>query len=221
MITSETLNPAMNVSDNSILENILGEGKYRLVVPITDEVCMKIIKPKRAKRLGPFSFQVSTPLYLFMTSGVRNINKQEFKNYSRLINSISEDIKGSFGELLGLTEEGNLLAKIIRDYDGRISRPLTNYPGLRNPFFQHQLENVEREFNQKAIPYFNTTQYNVLVQWISESEAKPVFIDYKRFGYRSYSFQPALLFASGVRRKINSEFERIKQYHQGQDTIFN
>jgi len=203
------------------LENILGEGKYRLVFPVNDETCMKIVKPKKTKRIGPFSFQVNTALYLLVTNRVRNINQQEFKNYSAFISQISPEIKSSFGELIGLTQEGNLLAKIIRDWDGRISKSLTQYFGLKNPSFSNQLEKIEQEITSKAIPYFNNTPHNVLVQWVSPDEANPVFIDYKRFGYRSYSFQPALLLTSGVKRKISSEFERIKQYHQGRSNVFN
>ena len=75
-----------------------------------------------------------------------------------------------------------MVTRLVQDYNGWPSQPLKHTPEISRSFF-NQLEGIFEVFAAKQVLY-NPVAANILVQRLSETESRPVLIDFTN--YESY-----------------------------------
>ncbi len=210
-----------NYSLNKLLEDIsfsykIGEGAYREVYKINDDVCVKTPKKYRTQDYGLFSLNFPSKLYTKLKFWVSDFNELEFKEYEKLKQKIPRELSANFTPIIGLTKKDDkslLFQKLIKDYDGRLSLSLDQRGKIKSELFWDQLLALECFFIQNDIGFFNISPDNIFAKKINEKDYMPTLMDYKRIGVKTYPCQPQLLFDGPAKRKINRRFDRLfKEY---------
>lgn len=108
--------------------------------------------------------------------------------YGRLIQArqelaeIADSIQSPIGWYKDPTMGQVMVSRLVRDYNGTPSPSLKDTPEISRSFFS-QLELVFDSFAAKQVLY-NPVAANILVQRLSETESRPVLIDFTN--YESY-----------------------------------
>ncbi len=177
----------------------IGEGHFRECFEVEGDpgLCIKKLRPD----LG-----VLQKLHLFLLN--RDVNKEEFLTYS----SLPVELRPYFSPVVDLKED-HLVAGRPVDFDGNPSRSLSEYGKVRNEYFWKDIDIIVSLFRKYDIWFFDAFRLgeNVFVQKLTDKEWKPVIVDYKRLGWKSYPVQLNLLFNSERKKKF---FRRLNRFEE-------
>jgi hypothetical protein len=192
----------------------IGEGRYREVFQIGDETCAKFLRRTLEKNYGIFSITFPMKTYNLLKFRTSDFNQLELQNYNDLMKRIPESSHQYFAHINGLeTIDGQSVSiyQLIRNSDGSISKSLKNFGPVDSVEFWDSIEHLRKIILDLEIPYFGVNDDNILVQQ-EESRIKPVFVDYKRVGMKTYPFQPWVCMHGEKAKKINRLFGRLNKY---------
>lgn len=192
------------------LDRLIGEGEHRKVILLDENRCVKRVKEVRNKDFFGYKIGIDIRLYYRIKYGTENLNKIEMKNYEQLIEKLPGEMREYFSTIEGLDEEGGLISRVVRDYDGSISRTLEE-GGSDDILFWSRITEIESAILDDNIPYFGAFGGNVLVRRKSDDISVPVFVDYKKFGAGAYPMQPWLLIDSFANSKVRKHFNRLRE----------
>jgi hypothetical protein len=203
------------------LELKIGEGGYREVFQTDDETCAKFLRRTREKNYGPFSIAFPMRPYTLLKFGTSDFNELELQNYNYLMSRVPESSHQYFARINGLeTIDGQSVSicQLIRDSDGSISKSLKKFGPVDSVEFWDSIEHLRKIILDLGIPYFGVNADNIVVRQ-EESRVKPVFVDYKRVGMRTYPFQPWVCMRGKKAKKINRLFGRLDKYRNPSEAI--
>ncbi len=194
MVTFVILNNEKNILKP---EKKIGEGHFRECFAVEGEpgLCIKKLKPT-------LSFWQRLQLFLLR----RNINREEYNVYYRL----PSELKPYFNPAVSISSDSLIVVRPM-DYDGSHSRPVSDYGKVSNRIFWEEVEHIVSLFEKHNFWFLDAFQLgtNVFVQRLSEEQWRPVIIDYKRQGWRSYPMQLNLLMHSEKRKKFYRKYRRF------------
>lgn len=175
----------------------IGEGHFRECFAVKGEpgLCIKVVKK---------NLSVWQRLQLFAL--MRQINKEEYLVY----HCLPEELKPYFNPVVSVTSERLVVVRPV-DYDGTHSRSVSDYGKVNNAHFWQEVNHLISLFEKHNLWFLDAFQFgtNVFVQRVSEGVWKPVIIDFKRQGWRSYPMQFNLLWRSEKRKKFYRKYARF------------
>lgn len=187
------------------LADKIGEGNFRECFAVAGEpgLCVKRLKPGLGL-LQRLHLRLLRP----------RMNQEELDTYNRL----PELLKPYFNPVIDARREYLVTARPL-DYDGSHSKPVCDYGRVSNEYFWEEIEKIVELFEQHNIWFFDAFQIgtNVFVQRLSEEKWKPIIVDYKRLGWKSYPVQLNLLFDTEKRRKFYRKYRRFVQNFRADD----
>lgn len=191
----------------------IGEGRYRRVFDIDGTRCIKILKPYVEKHYGPFSIRLPTRTYTKVKFGIPDFNEYEFQVYQQFFSSPPAHLRGCFERILECSELG-LVAEIVRDFNGEMSKTLEATGIVHATGFWGKLLEVKAFLIENDIPLFDGIgSSSIMVKQLDANTAMPVLVDLKWFGPQLYPFQPHLRMQQFAREKINRRFSRLLRDH--------
>ena len=190
------------------LENKIGEGNHREVY-LEDGLVYKAPKPYVRRRYGPFHITIPSSVYSLYELGAIDLNKFEYANYLRIISQVPNELKDSFVQIFGVItspEDNSSLAltELVTNFDGSVSKTLSEYGTVTNPEFWERFDTIEKLFVGRDIPYFDIREGNIAVKELEDGNMVPVLIDYKKATIRAYPFQVNLLLQSERAKKLRT-----------------
>ncbi len=192
-------------------------GRFREVYVVGPEGkhIAKLPRPIIHKKYPFGTVPMPGPAYTLLKFGNTNINKVEFENYKALPNSV-RDVYTPKCRLI----KGVLIEERVFDGDGTPSRSIDEHIAagetLDNEHFWKEVDTL-RETLLADKAYLLGVFYggsNIMVQKISPEVWKPVMVDFKRLGRRSYPFQPHLWSDANLEKKFLRQFERFERAHR-------
>ena len=191
----------------------IGEGNHRSVHLIDNARCMKILKPFVEKSYGPLRVRLPTLLYTYAKFGIRDFNEHEHSVYQQFFSSPPNNLRGCFERIHGLSEFG-LIADVVRDFDGGLSKTLEITGRVRDANFWRKLVEVREFLLENNIPLFDGVgASSIMVKKLDRFVAMPVFIDFKWLGQQLYPFQQYLRLRRFAREKTMRRFSRVFQQY--------
>ena len=197
------------------LDEKIGEGAKREVFR-SGNAAVKVQKPYVSKN---FVFTIHIPTWLFgiYKIGRRDFNEAEYQNYFGLIGKVPANLRDSFMKVFELIEgngENRLVAELISNWDGAVSRSLLQHGPIENIAFWNRMDKLEQILLERDIPYFDIRPENIVIRNVSPNYRIPVIVDYDTMGARSLIFQVSLLSRKGRAHKIKRKFERLKSQYK-------
>ncbi len=177
----------------------IGEGNFRECFAVVGEpgLCIKRLKTGLGLRQR---LQV-----IFLR---RRMNHEELNTYK----SLPAELKEYFNPIIEASDDRLVTGRPL-DYDGTHSRPVCDYGKVSNEMFWKEVEKVVALLDKHKIWFFDTFQIgtNIFVQRLSETEWKPIIIDYKHLGWKAFPMQFNLLLPSEKRRKFFRCYRRFEK----------
>jgi hypothetical protein len=188
------------------------EGWCR-TIKISGNIVEKRQKPTLLKDYGPFQIPFPMKEYIQMKYGVQDLNRLEAKNYARFFANVPQSLRECFPRVLGVEGGRTTVLKMeaVKDFDGKRSRPLSDFAGVSDLFFWKKFEEIVRYLKDNNITLLDLNAWNILVKRVSETESIPVIVDYKRMSGRMYPFQPDTWSSEGAMKKMLRKEERIRR----------
>lgn len=181
----------------------IGEGHLRECFAVKGEpgLCVKKLKP---------NLTIFQKLHLNLLR--RKMNLDEYNTYNKL----PQALKPYFNPVIRAGRD-YLVTKRPMDYDGSHSLSVSDYGKVSNKYFWEEVEKIVALFEAHNLWFFDAFQLgtNVFVQRLSEDHWKPVIVDYKRHGWRSYPAQLNLLWNSEKKKKFYRKYERFVNLFKG------
>jgi hypothetical protein len=150
--------------------------------------------------------------YSLLKFGKANVNEAERENYEALPAVVRKEFTPDYRMIRGV-----VVQERVMDFDGTPSLSMIEHEKkfgkIDNKFFWEKIDQLKEIFTKEQEPLFNTfgDGSNIMVKKISETEWKPMLIDYKRLGRRSFPFQADLLLKDAVRNKFLRQFRRFEE----------
>jgi len=176
---------------------LIGQGKYRDCYSVEGgHLC--------GKKMRPFQFR----LKYFRPGFFRDLNKEELKVYE----SLPSELKAFFPANYQIKGD-YLLSERPRDFDGKYSQIIIEHGPVHNVHFWNDIETIFHLLMEHEVWLFDVFNKgtNILVQKVSNDIYRPVVIDCKKFGLKSYPFQLNLLLKSECRKKLRRRLGYFKQ----------
>jgi hypothetical protein len=192
----------------------IGEGRYREVYFVNRGTCAKVLKPGVTKDYGFTQVTFPMRLYQFIKFGIRDFNRYELENYKMLKSVLPKDVRANFQEIYGVSEDRDgtsSICELVRNTDGSVSKSLEAHGAVPDKNFWSEFDNVARLLKDHDIYYFGISASNVLVRE-ERGIKRPVFVDYKRIGCRTYPFQPWLILPGQRAEKLDRAIEKLESY---------
>ena len=185
-------------------------GKYRDVYHCKQFV-VKFLKPYMRK-LG---LPIPTSWYTLMKYGLKDLHKYEYKNSIRVRDSLP-DLRDNFARIIEVRKIAGKNASVseaVLNQDGSLAPSLRAFGTVDDEGFWRQMDTIEDALLEQNIPLLDIQPGNFVVQQ-TDTEVKPVFIDYKRLGVRMYHYQFGLRGRDGIKHKIQRRFNRLRDRFQ-------
>lgn len=180
------------------LWELIGEWRCRTCYAIDGtDFCIKSLKP------------LVLTIKSLVSHMLWDMNQTEFKVWDNL----PDGLKSYFADSYSLTPDG-LVSLRPKDFDGAYSKTLKQFWTVDNIYFWACMEELLESLIQQKIwllDIFTWTWKNILVQRISEDKFKPVIVDCKKYGWRSFPLQFNLLLDSEKAKKMRRRFKRLRQ----------
>lgn len=192
----------------------IGEGRYRQVLCQGDFV-LKFLKPCVNKQYGPLQLHFPAGLYTACKFGIPDFNQHEYAQYQRIINALPQESHDNLAHIHYVTHHAGhsvSVSDLVRDSDNTPSHPLSDYPGIASGSFWEQLDGLENALREYRIPLMDIKGENILVQK-NHDGARPVLMDYKRHGSRTYPFQ-AWMSEEQQLERMSRRFQRVRDQYQ-------
>ena len=84
---------------------------------------------------------------------------------------------------------------------------------MDNYDFWQQIDELERVLTDKTIPIMDIRGENIMVQKLN-GKITPVFIDFKRYGGKTYPVQIWLSSEKQLIRKMQRRFQRLRELYK-------
>ncbi len=185
----------------------IGEGHLRECFAIKGKpgLCVKRLKP---------GLSLLQRLHLRLLR--RGMHRLEYKTYRRL----PPKMKPYFNPVISVAPD-HLVAARPLDFDGSHSRPVSHHRQIANKAFWKEVDNLISLFEKYNIWFFDAFQLgeNVFVQKLSPTHWRPVIVDYKRQGWRSYPAQLNLLLDSEKKKKFYRKYRRFVNRYKGRPAV--
>lgn len=209
------------VSINNILsesissEKKFGEGRYRAVYRIDDKV-LKLLKPTIKKNYGLFSINFPLEQYVKLKFGIQDFNQFELDNYDNFIRKVPDEFKENFAEIYWAGRYNGISASIselVLNGDETISQNLSETKKIEDITFWKKINQIEEILLSNEIFITGIQGENIVVKTTQDCQT-PIFIDYKRFGDKTYPFQPWLHSKKQLTAKIKRKFDKLRETYQ-------
>jgi len=201
-----------SVDLNLFPEDKIGEGRYREVYRV-GKTAVKLIKPFIRKNYGVFSVDLPTNAYTKIKFGVEDFNLVEYENYRNLIQSVPRELRRNFADIYWtgvLNGRSASVSDLVCDCDGNLSKNLGSFGRVEDDFFWERMEMLEKELLRNPVTLLDIRAENIMVKNDGRNLV-PVFVDYKRCGAQSYTFQPWLISKEQQKKKIARRFRRLRK----------
>ncbi len=176
----------------------IGGGNLRDCYSIVNKpgLCVKIVKTK----LNPTrKFQA----FFFW----RNTNIKEYQLYK----TIPKKIKPYFNPVIE-AEKDYVLTEIPRNYDGSYAMPVKRHKKISNTIFWQHVSDLFHFLEENELWFFDVLNgNNMFVQKHSESDWRPLIVDYKRLGWKAFPWQVYLVFTWGKKKKLRRRYRKFLQ----------
>jgi len=176
----------------------ISEGSFRECFAVEGDPCLCI------KRLRPdLGFFKRLQVWVLR----RRINEEEQKIYDNL----PKELKSYFNPIVAASRKKLVTVRPL-DYDGQYSRPVSDYRAIPHEGFWQQVEEIVQLLDEHRMWFFDIFLLgtNIFVQRLSANEWKPVIVDYKHIGWKSFPMQVNLLFATEKRKKFYRSYRRFE-----------
>jgi len=199
------------------LENAvkIGEGKYREVYRVRD-FAIKMLKPSVRKNYGFFHIDFPSQLYTKHKFGIGDFNEFEHDMFREFIERVPVEFRDKFAHIHSVGEidgKSYSLSDLVINGDGNLSRTLAQTGAVSSYDFWSQIEELEGVLTDNTIPIMDIRGENIMVQEKSAGVV-PVFIDFKRYGGRTYPVQFWLSSEKQLIAKMKRRFERLRELYQ-------
>ena len=208
----------MQVMCAIVLGSKIGEGKFRQCWELKEDpaLCAKLVRPNIEKRILP-SLRVSVPSRVFtlINNGVFDVNQLEHDNitslpgpirqYAPIVMELIRDVR--------LSPQKILVTSRAFDYDHSPSKSLAETGPVHNEEFWNHIQHISNcmlDFRRYFSDVFHRGQ-NILVQKLTPTEFRPVLIDLKREGCRTYPYDVLLFLPSEQRRRFRRKLLAFKE----------
>ncbi len=179
------------------LDKKIGVGNFRECFSVKGDpgLCVKKLKP---------DLTFSQRLHLKLIR--RDFNQDEYKTFKQL----PKALKPYFNPVIQVSGD-HLVAARPMDYNGSHSLPVSDYGKISNDRFWDEVEKVVALFEEHNLWFFDAFQLgtNVFVQRLSSDHWRPIIVDFKRHGWRSYPAQLNLLCDSEKKKKFYRKYQRF------------
>jgi hypothetical protein len=199
------------------LENAvkIGEGKYREVYRVGN-FAIKMLKHSVRKNYGFFHVDFPSQWYTKHKFGIKDFNQFEYDMFREFIERVPVDFRDRFAHIHSVGKidgKSYSLSDLAINGDGNPSKTLAQYGEIGSYNFWSQIEELEGVLTDNSIPIMDIRGENIMVQETSEGVA-PVFIDFKRYGGRTYSVQFWLSSEKQLVAKMQRRFERLRELYK-------
>ncbi len=181
----------------------IGEGHFRECYAVEGEpgLCIK----KLRSDLKPLQ-----KLHLFLFK--RDPNREEFLTYQ----SLPDELKPYFSPVVEFRGKYLVTGRPM-DHDGSHSLSLSVYGRVSNEYFWSDIDRIVSLLEKYNIWFFDAFRLgeNVFVQKLSAKRYRPVIVDYKRLGWKSYPAQLNLLLNSERKKKFYRRLRRFEESFRG------
>ena len=192
----------------------IGQGRYREVFRMGD-LALKVLKSHVRKNYGLFHIDYPMKVYTKYKFGIADFNQFEFEMYQGFIDRIPLNLRNRFYRIHSVDNVGGrsyLLADLVLDDDGSLSKPLSKQGKSDNHFWE-RVKELEEVLIDKEVPVLDIRGENILVQNTAQGVI-PVMVDYKRFGRKTYPFQFGLSSKKSMIKKQRRRFQRLREQYQ-------
>lgn len=197
-------------------------GRFRqvfLVGPGKDHVAKK--QREMVRKKYPFgTVHYPSAVYGLLKFGNTNINKADYQNYLAL----PPEVRAQFAPKSRLLK-GVMVQEQVMDYDGSRSLSVDEHVErsgkIRNEHFWSDVDKLKEMLLDDESFLFGVFSggANVLVQKKSPDVWRPMIVDFKRLGRRSFPFQVSLALKRNLKMKFDRHFERFtRRYKESGDS---
>ncbi len=176
----------------------IGGGNLRDCYSIANKpgLCIKIVKSELslARKLQAFFFH-------------KNTNIEEYRLYT----TIPEQIRPYFNPVIE-AEKAYMLTEMPRNYDGSYALPVKSHGKISNQVFWQHVNNLFNFFEENELWLFDVLNgNNMFVRKDSDTDWRPVIIDYKRIGWKAFPWQVYLAFKWGRKKKLRRRYRKFQK----------
>ena len=198
--------------------NKIGEGTYRDVYSISGSI-FKVLKQFRSKNYGLFCINFPMGYYTLFKFRIKDFNAYEHDMYCKLISAVPEQYNKNFSTIY---ETGYYYgrsisrSRLISNLEGNISPSMAKYGQVNNPNFWAKLKELEEMFIDIGFFPMDLKAENILVGTNENCDPEPIFVDFKRFGAKTYPFQICLQYRQKLIERMRTKFKRLRDNYQSQ-----
>jgi len=195
--------------------NKIGEGRYRNVYRVGN-VAIKTLKPSIRKDYYFFNLTYEQHWYTKHKFGIGDFNQFEYDMFTQFIEKVPPDFRNRFAHIHSVFQiEGtsHSISDLVLDSTGNVSRTLHKYGQVHSDVFWNHIDALQGVFIDEQIPLMDIRGENIMVQETSAG-VFPVFIDFKRYGARTY---PVHFWLSSEKQRIakmQRKFERLRELYR-------
>lgn len=187
-------------------------GRFREIFVVGDDRATVAKVPRASiKKRYPFG-EMSIPAapYVLLKFGVVNVNEVDHRNYLALPEIVRTLYAPSTRMLKGV-----LVQERVLDFDGSPSLSVDEYVAkhgrIVNKHFWEEVRCLKDLLLTERV-YLLGAFYggsNIMIKRLSPTDWRPILIDFKRLGNRSYPFQPHLSLRSNLEKKFIRQYARF------------
>ena len=80
----------------------IASGSYRQVYQTDESTCIKVMKPLKEKRYGPFTVSYPMNVYTLFKFDISDFNSYESDNYQKYFSGVNGTLNGCFARIFGV-----------------------------------------------------------------------------------------------------------------------
>jgi len=205
----------LRVEPGIVLEEKIGEGQHREVFR-SGNLAVKILKPFRLKQRWLRTVRLPLQIYIQTKYAIEDFNQHEQENYWRLAGFIPRDSSTLFNRIYwaGYYEGQSIsISDLVLNDDGSFAKSLAKSGVILDTKFWNGLDEIETLLLSRKMFFIGINDDNVLVQ-TKNGVQQPVLVDYKWLGREAYPCQFWLRWEIGLRRKLKSKFQRMRDLYK-------
>lgn len=206
----------MITQPNQYLDNLNGkisEGRFRYVYRYNGWAIKKP-KPYIFKTLLSIKVRIPTSLYTLANYAIRDFSNYEYEQYQSIISKMPSDLHKCYAKVHRPIKNDKTcysITQLVTDHGGQTSKTLSEYGTVKDEQFWSLIDEMEKRFSENRMYYFSVGPPNICVNRQADGRLIPVLIDYKRFGRRTFLWQPLLFIPYFSRRKMRRRFQKLRE----------
>lgn len=192
----------------------IGKGNYRFCYALKNtDLSIKINRKFVIKNLAGIKVHFPAFIFSFLKFGTVNPNKKEYE----ILMSLPTSLRTYLPKHIEY-RDGYLIQSRPKDYDGNYSISVYHHRAFKNEAFWNHVKIIENMLLEHEIYPLDIFRGggNIMIQKLSETEWKPILIDFKRVGYRPFadSLDFKLVLKSEQRKKFLQRMESFLQTYK-------